>query len=98
MTYGDGVCDVEIDKLVEFHKGHGKLATLTAVKIAQDKGVLDITKDQAVRAFREKNVSDGTPINAGYMVLEPEILICWKGGTLVSSKRPYLSGWRKRVS
>ena len=52
MTYGDGVCDVEIDKLVEFHKGHGKLATLTAVKIAQDKGVLDITKDQAVRAFR----------------------------------------------
>ena len=62
MTYGDGVCDVEIDKLVEFHKSHGKLATLTAVKIAQDKGVLDITKDQAVRAFREKNASDGAPI------------------------------------
>ena len=41
MTYGDGVCDVEIDILVEFHKSHGKLATLTAVKIAQDKGVLE---------------------------------------------------------
>ena len=54
MTYGDGVCDVEIDKLVEFHKNHGKLATLTAVKIAQDKGVLDITKDQAVRAFGKR--------------------------------------------
>ena len=52
MTYGDGVCDVEIDKLIEFHKSHGKLATLTAVKMAQDKGILDITKDQAVRAFR----------------------------------------------
>ena len=50
MTYGDGVCDVEIDKLIEFHKSHGKLATLTAVKMAQDKGILDITKDQAVRA------------------------------------------------
>ena len=74
---------------MEFHKSHGKLATLTAVKIAQDKGVLDITKDQAVRAFREKNASDGAPINAGYMVLEPEVLICWKGVTLVSSKRPH---------
>lgn len=73
MTYGDGVCDVEIDKLIEFHRHHGKLATLTAVKLAQDKGILDITKDQAVRAFREKSASDGAPINAGYMVLEPAV-------------------------
>ena len=73
MTYGDGVCDVEIDKLIEFHKSHGKLATLTAVKMVQDKGVLDITHDQAVRAFREKNSVDGSPINAGYMVLQPEV-------------------------
>lgn len=72
MTHGDGVCDVEIDKLIEFHKSHGKLATLTAVKMAQDKGVLDI-QDGAVKAFREKNASDGAPINAGYMVLEPQI-------------------------
>jgi glucose-1-phosphate cytidylyltransferase len=80
MTYGDGVCDVEIDKLIEFHKSHGKLATLTAVKMAQDKGILDITKDQAVRAFREKNASDGAPINAGYMVLEPAIFNMLEGG------------------
>lgn len=73
MTYGDGVCDVDIAKLVEFHKSHGRKATLTAVKLAQDKGVLDITKDMAVRAFREKNSSDGAPINAGFMVLEPEV-------------------------
>ena len=73
ITYGDGVCDVEIDKLIDFHKSHGKLATLTAVKMAQDKGVLEITKDQAVRAFREKNAADGSPINAGYMVLEPQV-------------------------
>lgn len=73
MTYGDGVCDVDINKLLEFHKSHGKLATLTAVKIAQDKGVLEISGNQAVKAFREKNANDGAPINAGYMVLQPEI-------------------------
>ena len=86
MTYGDGVCDVEIDKLVEFHKSHGKLATLTAVKMAQDKGVLDITKDQAVRAFREKNAADGAPINAGYMVLEPQVFDLLDGDSCVFEK------------
>ena len=72
MTYGDGVCDVDINKVLEFHKSHGKLATLTAVKIAQDKGVLDI-EGGAVKSFREKNLADGAPINAGYMVLEPDV-------------------------
>ena len=73
MTYGDGVCDVDINKLLEFHQSHGKKATLTAVKMKQEKGVLDITKDMAVRSFREKNKNDGAPINAGYMVLEPSV-------------------------
>lgn len=73
MTYGDAVCDVEIDKLVAFHQSHGKIATLTAVKIAQDKGILDICGDNAVKSFREKNLADGPPINAGYMVLNPDI-------------------------
>ena len=85
MTYGDGVCDVEIDKLIEFHKSHGKLATLTAVKMAQDKGVLDI-QDGAVKAFREKNASDGAPINAGYMVLEPQIFDYLTDDTCVFEK------------
>ena len=52
-----GVCDVEIDKLLDFHKSHGKLATLTAVKMTQDKGVLDIGGDNAVKSFREKSAS-----------------------------------------
>ena len=86
MTYGDGVCDVDIDKLLLFHKSHGKLATLTAVRQAQDKGVLDITKDQAVRAFREKNVSDGAPINAGYMVLEPQVFDLLDGDDCIFEK------------
>ena len=86
MTYGDGVCDVEIDKLVEFHKNHGKLATLTAVKMAQDKGVLDISGDFAVKSFREKNASDGAPINAGYMVLQPEVFDLLGGDECVFEK------------
>lgn len=80
MTYGDGVCDVEINKLIEFHKSHGKIATLTAVKMAQDKGVLDISENNSVRSFREKNASDGAPINAGYMVLEPKVFDLLIGG------------------
>ena len=73
MTYGDGVCDVDIGKLLEFHKAHGKLATLTAVKRGQDKGVLNIGGDNAVKSFREKNLMDAPPINAGFMVLEPQV-------------------------
>ena len=71
MTYGDGVCDVDINKLLQFHKEHGKIATLTAVLQEQEKGILDIDPDNTVRAFREKNMCDGAPINAGYMVLNP---------------------------
>ena len=73
LTYGDGVCDVDIRKLVEFHKQHGKIATLTAVVMEQQKGVLDIGGDNAVKSFREKKLSDSSPINAGFMVLNPEI-------------------------
>lgn len=73
MTYGDGVCDVDINKLISFHKEQGKIATLTAVMQDQSKGVLDIGGNNAVKSFREKNFSDGAPINAGYMVFEPEI-------------------------
>lgn len=73
MTYGDGVCDVNIKELVKFHQEHGKMATLTAVMLDQSKGVLNIGGDNAVRSFREKSIKDSAPINAGYMVLEPEI-------------------------
>ena len=86
MTYGDGVCDVEIDKLLEFHKSHGKLATLTAVKMAQDKGVLEIGGDYAVKSFREKNLKDGAPINAGYMVLQPGVFDLLDGDACVFEK------------
>jgi len=73
MTYGDGVCDVDIRKLLEYHEAHGKMATLTSVMVEQQKGILDVSGDNAVRSFREKSSSDGALINAGYMVLNPEV-------------------------
>ncbi len=88
MTYGDGVCDVDISKLLAFHKEHGKIATLTAVQLEQDKGVLDIGADNAVKSFREKRNADGALINAGYMVLEPEIFEYIEGDDTVFERGP----------
>ena len=73
MTYGDAVCDVNISQLLEFHLQHGRIATLTAVQLEQQKGILDIDENNSVRSFREKNIQDSPPINAGFMVLNPEI-------------------------
>lgn len=88
MTYGDGVCDVNIKKLVAYHQDHGKIATLTAVLRDQTKGVLDIGGDNAVKSFREKQVIDGVPINAGYMVLEPKVFDYISGDDTVFEKEP----------
>lgn len=88
MTYGDGVCDVNINKLLEFHRGHGKIATLTAVMQEQQKGVLNIGGNNAVKSFREKNVVDQAPINAGYMVLNPEIFDYIAGDDTVFEREP----------
>ena len=88
MTYGDGVCDVDINKLLEFHKSHGKKATITAVTQKQDKGVLDINYLGAVRSFREKQSNAEVSINAGYMVLEPAIFDYLKDDTTILEREP----------
>ena len=88
MTYGDGVCDVNIRDLVLFHQQHGKIATLTSVLLDQSKGVLDIGGDNAVKSFREKNIADCAPINAGYMVLNPEVFAYITDDTTVFEMEP----------
>jgi len=88
MTYGDGVCDVDISALIAFHRDHGKIATLTAVLQDQSKGVLDIGGDNAVKSFREKKLTDGAPINAGFMVLNPEVFHYIDGDDTVLEKEP----------
>ena len=87
MTYGDAVCDVNIRKLLEFHKSHGKIATLTSVLLEQEKGVLDIVGN-SVRSFREKQREDASPINAGYMVLNPEVFDYIQGDETIFEKEP----------
>ena len=75
------------NKRVEFRREHGKLATLTAVTMKQDKGVLDIVGN-TVQSFREKNAVDGAPINAGYMVFEPAVFDYIDGDSTVLEKEP----------
>ena len=88
LTYGDAVCDVNIERLVRFHKSHGKMATLTAVRLEQTKGVLDIDETNSVKAFREKNTLDAAPINAGYMVLSPKVFDLIEGDSTVFERGP----------
>jgi glucose-1-phosphate cytidylyltransferase len=73
LTYGDGVSDVDITKLVEFHKLHGKEATVTAVTPPGRYGALDIS-DGMVNKFIEKPIGDNGMINGGFFVLQPEVL------------------------
>ena len=89
MTYGDGVSNVNIKELLEFHRSHGKYATLTAVHVGQRFGVLDIDRDNGeIKAFREKAIADGSRINAGYMVLEPEVFDYIEGDETVFEHEP----------
>ena len=72
-TYGDGLADVDLKKLIEFHKSHGKIATITAVRPVSRFGVLDLSTSNAVNQFREKPQADGW-INAGFFIFQPEVL------------------------
>ena len=71
-TYGDGLSDVPIDRLLEFHRSHGKLATVTTVRPLSRFGVMEVDQNQAVRRFREKPQVDGW-VNAGFFVFEPGV-------------------------
>ena len=88
LTYGDGVCNVDLKGLVDFHRSHGKTATITTVSIDQQKGVLDIGPDNTIRSFREKAASDGAIINGGFMVLNPEVFSYLKDDTTVFEQEP----------
>ncbi|MBR3017219.1 MAG: glucose-1-phosphate cytidylyltransferase [Clostridia bacterium] len=88
LTYGDAVCDINISDLVQFHYHHGKIATLTAVIQQQSKGILEIGEKGTVKSFREKRVNDGAAINAGFMVLQPEIFDYLDGDECVFETAP----------
>ncbi len=73
LTYGDGLCDLNITELIEFHQNHGKLATLTAVYPCGRFGALDI-KDSSIISFEEKPKGDGARINGGFCVLSTKVI------------------------
>ncbi|RYG95809.1 MAG: glucose-1-phosphate cytidylyltransferase, partial [Alphaproteobacteria bacterium] len=74
MTYGDGVADVDIGRLLEFHKQKGRWCTMTAVVQPGRFGALRLSDDGSdVQGFREKGVTDGGMINGGFFVCEPEV-------------------------
>jgi glucose-1-phosphate cytidylyltransferase len=87
MTYGDGLADVDVRKLVEFHKRSGKTATVTAVRPPGRFGALDVSGDR-VTGFREKPLGDGAWINGGFFVLEPKALDLVRDAATVWEREP----------
>jgi glucose-1-phosphate cytidylyltransferase len=88
LTYGDGVADVDIPALVALHRSHVKSATVTSVQPSGRFGALNILDDNRVDSFQEKPAGDGSWINGGFMVLEPQVLDRIKGDATLLEKEP----------
>ncbi len=73
LTYGDGVCDVNLQELLAFHKKHGKIATVTAVALEARFGGMELGNDGEVVSFREKAKDESKWINGGFFILKPEV-------------------------
>ena len=87
FTYGDGVANIDIKATLDFHRAHGKLATLTAVSPPGRFGALDINGDRVER-FVEKPVGDGGKINGGFFVLSPKVIELINGDASVWEQEP----------
>lgn len=88
LTYGDAVGDVNIKKLLDYHKQQGKLGTVSVYNFGQNKGVLEINPNGTVEAFREKSDLDGDLINIGFFVFEPKLFDYIPGDATVFEKEP----------
>lgn len=88
LTYGDGVSDVNIGNLVEFHKNHNKMVTMSAYNAGQRFGVLDIDDNGHIKEFREKTKGDGNLVNIGFMVCNPEFFNYIDGDDTILEKNP----------
>lgn len=87
LTYGDGVGDVDIRGSVDFHRQHGKLATMTAVQPPGRYGALQLEGDR-IRSFVEKPQGDGGWVNAGFFVLSPKALDYIEGDEIIWEREP----------
>jgi len=88
LTYGDGVGDVDIKQLLEFHKNHGKLITMTSVLPEGRFGAIDIEESHRVKSFQEKPKGDGSWINGGFFVCQPEVLNYIDGDKTIFEREP----------
>jgi len=88
LTYGDGVADVNIKELIDFHKSHGKIVTITAIQPGGRFGMLNIDDNEGINSFKEKPKEDGGWINGGFMVLNPEIIDYIDGDSTPFEKKP----------
>lgn len=88
LTYGDGVSDVNIADLLSFHKRHGRLVTVTATQPAGRFGSLLLSEGDAVSGFQEKPEGDGSWINAGFFIMEPEIFDYIEGDSTILERDP----------
>jgi len=88
LTYGDGVADVDIRALVDYHRTHGKLATVTSIQPVGRFGALDLSDSNQVTGFQEKPKGDGAWINGGFFVLQPEVFDYIAGDDTIFEKTP----------
>ncbi len=88
LTYGDGLSNINIDELLKFHKSHGKMITVTAVRPTARFGELNITEDNSVKKFEEKPQLYKGWINGGYFVFEPEIFDLIDGDEILLEREP----------
>ena len=88
LTYGDGVSDVDIGRLVDFHRAHGQLATITATNPLGRFGTLNIQGNDRVTSFREKPHGDGGMINGGFFVLSPKVIDFIDGDQTLWEREP----------
>jgi len=87
FTYGDGVSDVDVGKLVAYHKAHGRRATITAVAPPGRFGALELEGDRVLR-FKEKPAGDGGLINGGYFIADPSVLDLVEGPSTIWEQQP----------
>lgn len=76
LTYGDGVADVDLEKLLAFHKSHGKIATVTGVSAVARFGELRTSHDKVISFMEKPEATSGSLISGGFFVLEPQIFEC----------------------